>query len=264
MFRDRRTDSEDMGVVSRVLNCLVCGVVILGLGTPGVYAQPPREASDSVPGITGRVVADETGDPLANARVSVRGTPPTPDAVVLTNADGRFTLAAAAGAQTLTASKPGYSRRQVTAIPGSPVELRLLRGAAISGRVVNEYGNPVTDARVVAETVAVPPAPVETVASTQTDDRGEYRLGSLVPAVVTVSAFSRGALVNQNIGGGVTITMPSTARNVLSGSADHGCGASATVIGRAGAIFNRSGRARRPGRRCTWEVRSTGTAASSR
>lgn len=87
--------------------------------------------------VHGRVVADDTGDPLPNARVSF--TPPsigTP--VVLSDDEGRFTLTAAPGRHAVVASKSGYARREVIARDGGQVvEIRLLRGSAVTGRVVD-------------------------------------------------------------------------------------------------------------------------------
>jgi hypothetical protein len=147
-----------------------------------VRAQPPRENPTSTfQGIiiSGRVVADETGDAVPNARVTLttatQGTP-----VVLTDGDGRFALGAAPGRYGVAASKTGYARTGVAPMTaGQPVEIRLQRGAAISGRVVDGFGDPVVSARVVAETRSSGPAGVTVVATSDTDDRGEYRLAGL-------------------------------------------------------------------------------------
>src|SRR6185295_20074414 len=90
----------------------------------GARAQPTT--------LSGRVIADSSGEPVANARVTLASTAApatlgTP--VVLTDADGRFAIAAA-GAQRIVANKPGYARSEpVTAAAGQPVEIRLRRGA---------------------------------------------------------------------------------------------------------------------------------------
>lgn len=143
--------------------------------------------------ITGRVVADESGEPIANARVTLATTGPalgTP--VVLTDGDGRFTFIAAPGRHSVVASKSGYARSDgVPAIAAKPIEIRLRRGAVISGRVVDEFGDPVAMARVSAQLPSNTPANPTRVASAETDDRGEYRLaglpaGTFVVAVVTL------------------------------------------------------------------------------
>ena len=108
-------------------------VVILGLACIAVVATPARAQAPRQPptagapaiAITGRVVADETGDPIPNARVTLTPEPQTP-AVTLTDADGRFLLTAPAGRYSVAAGKTGYARREATPmIAGQPVEIRL-------------------------------------------------------------------------------------------------------------------------------------------
>src|SRR5258706_1503036 len=89
--------------------------------------------------VTGRIVADDTGDPIPNARVTLAatglGTP-----VVLADGEGRFTFTTPPGPFTVVASKSGYARSEgISAVAGRPVEIRLKRGAAISGQVVDEF-----------------------------------------------------------------------------------------------------------------------------
>src|SRR5215831_2002105 len=78
--------------------------------------------------VTGRVVADATGDPIPNVCVALAG--PAAGSPVLTDGDGRFTLTAPAGRQSVIASKSGYARSDATpASAGQPIEIRLRRGA---------------------------------------------------------------------------------------------------------------------------------------
>ena len=82
--------------------------VILSAIALTARAQPPREnPSASIPQtrtFSGRVVADESGDPIANARVSVSATGPGAP-VVLTDRAGRFTLTAPPSRVTVVANK---------------------------------------------------------------------------------------------------------------------------------------------------------------
>jgi protocatechuate 3,4-dioxygenase beta subunit len=144
-----------------------------------IIAAPAAWAQSS--NLSGRVVADSTGDAIANARVTlttaaVTATLGTP--VVLTDAAGRFEIAAAAG-QRVVASKSGYARSEpLPAAAGQPIEIRLRRGATISGRVVDRFGDPVPAARVAAQA----PSATENspnLAVADSDDRGEYRLAGL-------------------------------------------------------------------------------------
>jgi len=82
------------------------------------------------PGLTGRVVADSTGEPVANARVTLTTTATVATLgapVGLTDADGRFAIAGAADAQRVVASKSGYARSEPAATTGQPIEIRLRR-----------------------------------------------------------------------------------------------------------------------------------------
>ena len=179
--------------------------------------------------IRGRVVADDTDDPVVNARVSLApAAPGTP--VVLSDADGRFVLPASAGRATVVASKTSYARAELT-ISSRPdaIELRLRKGAVVSGRVVNEFGDPIASARIAIERAGelpastAPPAraplagATATIAAAETDDRGEYRgrlpAGSFVIAVLTTSATAAAHIV-----GNQTLYGPSVFKSYYPGS----------------------------------------------
>lgn len=159
--------------------------------------------------VSGRVLADETGDPIPNARVTL--TPAAAGApVVLTDGDGRFTLTAKRPV-TVTASKSSYSHREVTiASADAPLELRLLRAAVITGRVVDEFGDPIVGAHVLVERPTGGPPAQLIVASGSTDDRGDYRIGSLPAEQVVVGVRTRGEMVRQVIGPNQIAMFPST------------------------------------------------------
>jgi hypothetical protein len=143
--------------------------------------------------ISGQVFADDTGDSIENAQVM-----PTPaglgTSVVLTDGNGRFELVAPATTSEVTVSKSGYTRREIALTTGA-VQVRLRRGAVISGRVVDEFGDPVLAAHLAAQIVSTGSENLTTAAATDTDDLGEYRLaglpaGAFVVTVVTLSARS--------------------------------------------------------------------------
>jgi protocatechuate 3,4-dioxygenase beta subunit len=78
----------------------------------------------------------------------------------------------------------------------------------ITGQVVDEFGDPVVNARVVAESVATSASPARVRSSVSTDDRGEYRLAApnepFTVAVVRVSGmmlFNAGTAINISTGG---------------------------------------------------------------
>ena len=150
--------------------------------------------------ITGRVIVDDTGDTLHNARVSLspslQGTP-----VVLSDSDGRFTLSAPAGRYSVVASKTGYARREAPIANSDRVELRLVRSAAISGRVVDEVGDPAAGARVVAGTSVSPDNRLIAIAAAETDDRGEYRIGGLAAGNYVVQLTTIGPAMITRVAG---------------------------------------------------------------
>ena len=149
--------------------------------------------------ISGVVIDAQTRTPLSNAHVRL-----TPDAgrgiyrSVVTDAEGRFALASLPeGRYVLSASRQGYlptnlgQRRQGG--PGTPIELAagetrdkigipMSRGGVITGRVVDDYGDPVTGVNVqlLPRQPGAPPA--------RTDDRGVYRLFALTPGEYVVQA----------------------------------------------------------------------------
>ena len=185
------------------MKIVLLSLAVVGIVTTFARAQSPGQSPTTSPraaAITGRVLADSTGEPIRNARVAVLPEPPQGPAVALSDADGLFSLTAPGGNYRVVAGKTGYTRGEaMPAVRGQAIEIRLKKGAAISGKVLDELGDPVIGVRVAALTQAEPAKNAATVATTDTDDRGEYRLagltdGSLVVAVTTLGA--RGRSVN--------------------------------------------------------------------
>jgi protocatechuate 3,4-dioxygenase beta subunit len=171
---------------------------------------PPRDgarASTPDPGtaiIRGRVVAAATHDPIRNARViatAERESPP-----VLTGPDGRFAIVGLGpGEFRVAASKSGFAPAAAGArTPGAPgrrialaagvvvddVTIELRRGAAISGALLDDVGEPIVGASVMAERADAPAGTVPPTRVAITDDLGQYRIGSLIEGRVLVSVFS--------------------------------------------------------------------------
>ena len=169
--------------------------------------------------LSGRVVADETGDPLPNARVTLSAaTAGSP--VALTDRDGRFVLTTTAARVTVTASKSSYSRREIAVTSAdAPLELRLAHAAAVSGRVVDEFGDPVVGAQITVERRADgATAKLVVLGSGFTDDRGDYRIGSVPPGAVAVSTMTSGEMVRETIAPNQTVTFPRTTRTYYPGT----------------------------------------------
>jgi protocatechuate 3,4-dioxygenase beta subunit len=154
------------------------------------FAQTPPPATTR-PGSTlivrGRVVADDTGDPLPNARVSSSDSGQLGAPVIRTDRAGQFAVTGIVG-RSLVVSKSTYASKTFTVMAApAPLEIRLQHGAVIAGRVIDELGEPIVGARVTAE-IPSNGQTWKTVATCQTNDQGAYRLGSLSPATFAVGA----------------------------------------------------------------------------
>jgi protocatechuate 3,4-dioxygenase beta subunit len=157
-------------------------IVAIGLCAGSTLAQQPARIPGSF--ITGQVLSANNDTPLRRVRIEVtrgswRAEP------VLTGNDGRFDIdLERAGPLTVSATKGGYlvakTIVQQTDL-SKPLLLNLLRGAVITGTVIDEKGQPAVSVSVRAKRLdpAVDGFPTDSVAST--DDRGEYRLAGLAP-----------------------------------------------------------------------------------
>ncbi|MCL6506100.1 MAG: carboxypeptidase-like regulatory domain-containing protein [Bryobacteraceae bacterium] len=172
---------------------------------PGATGSPSVQvdARDACT-VEGIVVDAATGAGLRNVEVSLGSAPGSAPAAqssytAATEKDGKFSITGVApGAYRLSARRAGYlqteygargSGRQgttLTLLPGqrmAGLEVRLRRGAAISGRVVDEYGDPVE--RVMVRALRYrwtgSERQMSIQASTSTDDLGNYRLFGLEP-----------------------------------------------------------------------------------
>jgi Carboxypeptidase regulatory-like domain len=195
-----------------------------GTGTPhGGVAQgggqrtPPRAARAVEPPVPrgtavlrGQVVALDTGAPVRRAQVRVSAQNVREARLATTDADGRFEVRElAAGRYTMTAGKGGFVTLQYgqrrPGESGTPLELAdgqvldklligLPRGSVISGRVTDEFGEPVANAAVMALRYAYAGGARRIVpagARDTTDDQGHYRLFGLPPGDYFVSASLR-------------------------------------------------------------------------
>ena len=173
---------------------------------PSRDAAPPRTAVGTA-SISGRVTAADTGRPLARARVTVSGAERQVSA--LTDPDGRYAITGvAAGEYTVSASKAGFvmashgaSRPQrpgtrLRVLQGqelTDIDVRLPRGSVLAGRVYDETGEPVVGATVRALRFQYVQGERRLVqmGSGGTDDRGQFRVHSLVPGTYVVAAAFR-------------------------------------------------------------------------
>ncbi len=174
--------------------------------TPPRDPVPPRQAATrSV--IRGRVVDGVRGTPIARARVRLMGANPANRAETRTNADGAFTfLGLTTGNFTLMIDKPSYvnstyptNRRTVrssmqsgTIAEGQTLEVTvpMFRGGAITGRVVDSYGDPIEFAEVRLFSVPRGGQP-QMMNQSSTNDIGEFRVARLTPGRYLLAVFPR-------------------------------------------------------------------------
>jgi hypothetical protein len=215
----------------RLVRLLLLGLAASIVGTAGARAQtvviegPPvertmiRDPSGREPvkagtgRIAGRVVAADTGAPVRRADVHLIA----PEAGVrraLTDAEGRFDFRdLPAGRFSLNATKTGYVTvpyGQLRAFEqGRPIELAdkqvmtraniaLPRGGVISGRITDEFGEPVTEAMISVMRRSWANGRRRLMVagrSTQTNDLGQYRVYGLPRASITSARASATSII---------------------------------------------------------------------
>src|SRR5262249_25674005 len=133
---------------------------------PPPQVAPPRDAplKTGTASIRGRVFADATDAPLARTEVRLSSPENPTGKAAETDGEGRYELTSLpAGRFTLAASRPNYVRLPYGQTRpnglGQPIELRdgqvlaninfkLQRAGVITGRVFDEFGDPISDVAV--------------------------------------------------------------------------------------------------------------------
>jgi protocatechuate 3,4-dioxygenase beta subunit len=198
---------------------------LMGVQQAPVPAEAAKATATCV--VEGVVLAQDTGEPLRKASVILmnageRGGPPggvplnplgqavrrgrTRPMVARTDETGRFRLEnVEPGAYRLVVERTGYVRREygqrsanrpVTVLelrPGQQIRdllFRLERAAVITGRVYDREGEPMAGVQVQASRMAYVNGQPQLVpaGSSQTDDRGQYRVYGLSPGRYFLSA----------------------------------------------------------------------------
>ena len=171
---------------------------MLLVGTQALAQTTESRPAQATTVITGRVVASSDNFPIANARILGRAAGgPSSVRIATTDDDGKFQLTNLAPANyVIRVAAAGYvPDLALTDIPvyrpGENVTLRMIKGGVITGRVVNQNGQPMALARVRA--VRVKDAEGNAVRDSAvrdwtTDDRGIYRAYGLEPGAYVVSA----------------------------------------------------------------------------
>ena len=200
---------------------LLCALLLLVTALPA-HAQvqinpadmpfmlpPGRQAKTGTGRLRGRVIAGDTGAIVRRAQVRVSG-PDIGTKTAFTDAQGRYEFKdLPAGRFNVSVSKSGFVTMQYGQTrpfePGRPIDLveaqvmekvdvALPRGSAVSGRVVDEFGEPVSDANVTAMRMQYTGGRRRLVPAgrnSMTNDLGQFRVFGLPPGEYFVSASVR-------------------------------------------------------------------------
>jgi hypothetical protein len=180
-----------------------------GDGAPMQMLSPGRQAKTGTGRLMGKVIAGDTGAPVRRAQVRISG-PDIGSKTALTDSQGRYEFRdLPAGRFNLSVSKSGFVTMQYGQNrpfePGRPIELvdaqvmqkadvSLPRGSVLSGRIVDEFGEPVAEANVVAMRLQFSGGRrrlVQSGRNSTTNDLGQFRLYGLPPGDYYVSATLR-------------------------------------------------------------------------
>ena len=172
-----------------------------GATPPRSDTRDPRATGTGI--IRGRVVRSDTGQPLRRAVVRVFS---DESRSVMTDDQGRYELALLPeGRYTLIASKGGFGEvaygqrrsygggRSITLSDSqviTQIDFALPPGGVITGRVVDEGGEPAVGAQVAVSRLVFSNGRRQSthVAGAQVDDRGEFRVFGLLPGEYYLSA----------------------------------------------------------------------------
>src|SRR5882724_6106304 len=189
---------------------LVATLAICGLfgNSSKVYAQLAGQEQGQIPTgpyrIAGRVLNAKGGSPLDRTRVTIMdGKIRQNIQFVITSDDGRFEFRVPAGKFALQGAKRGFitaaynqhDQFSTAIVTGADVDaenltLRLAPNAVLSGRVLDESGEPVRNAQIMVyrENRFSGISEVSRYRSATTDDQGRYEVASLDEGTYFVSA----------------------------------------------------------------------------
>jgi len=216
---------------------LLVSLLMVALVAAGQTASPATGV------VTGRVIDAATGEPIEGATVSLSpvrsSTSPAPPAsptllrslMNQTNVNGTFEIGGVlAGRWSIHADKEGYAPlapgSQVIDVAGGAArvrDIRIDRGGAIIGRVLDSRGGPVVRMSVLAtQQVRNRDGTVRLTggASGQTNDLGEFRISGLVPGQYAVFAQPTQNVVNPFTGGSPTAAPSAYVRTFFPGASD--------------------------------------------
>ena len=207
----------------QALRHLAVGLCATGLAAGAAAAQPPS-SSGSAPRdapapatatvwsgvLRGQAVDAATGRGVPRAKIELRGGRPSGDAGETTDDDGMFEFRGLPpGRYSLDATKTGYNvarapefrlGRRVEPLELGPgqtrdkVILRMVRASAITGRVVDQFGDPAPNTRIWLRYAPSARQRANVVGSPRmsatTNDIGEFRLAPIGPGSYLLVALS--------------------------------------------------------------------------
>ena len=184
-------------------------------GNPLQFPGGPGRFKTGTGRIRGRILSGETGTPVRRAQVRISG-PDIGAQTALSDAQGRFEFRdLPAGRFTVNATKSGFvtvqygqtrpfeAGKAIELTEGQVIEkadISMPRGSVISGRIIDEFGDPVPDTAVSAmrSTWSNGRRRLQPAGRTaQTNDLGHYRLFGLPPGEYYVSANMSGSQMMQ-------------------------------------------------------------------
>jgi hypothetical protein len=188
-------------------------VLIFATGLLLQTALPQQAVRDAAPTaatgvVRGRVVAAATGLPLHRVRLTLNGAAQNPPSGV-TDVRGEFEISAVPpGTYTLSAARAGYltvqygqrrpreAGRLIVLAAGQSVEkieIAMVRGGVLAGRILDDLGDPAPLVRVEAVEARFIRGRRMFVAAriTSTNDAGEFRVSGLEPGAYQLRATSR-------------------------------------------------------------------------
>ena len=194
-----------------VVVCVLGSAVTAQQARPAPPPPPPPPVSAGTGIISGTLTSADGGQPVRKATVRLTLLAPRLTYLAATDGEGRFEFTKPpSGEFTLSASRAGYvdtvlgARRPGATSPGTVVRLTagqklenvswtLARAGVIVGTVVDEFGDPAFNVQVRAMrflyTNGYPQ--LSNAGAATTDDRGMYRVASLMPGDYIVSAVPR-------------------------------------------------------------------------
>jgi hypothetical protein len=206
---------------------------ITATGVVFTRSQPLRAPlpGETVADVRGRVVS-ATGGVVAGATVRLSQQARREGATTQSDRDGRFVFAGVVpGPFSIAASKTGFSNeapafgRTITvAATGADVELTLTPWSSVTGRVLDELGEPVQDASLLLLRLQFQDGRrrlVSTGLTRATDDRGVFRIFGVPPGQYILSASA---------GDVSTAELPGYARTYYPGVADAASSPFLTVV----------------------------------